>query len=278
MLQATQRTAVFAWYNLTGSIATALGSLVGGWMAFTLRASGQTPLDSYRLVIAVYGALGIILAILFMRLSRFAEVDPAQVAPTKLGIHKSRKVVLKLSALFALDSFGGGFVLQSIVAYWFFLRFGASEDMIGAIFFGANLLAGFSALVAARLAAKIGLVNTMVFTHLPSNVLLMLVPFMPNVWLAITVLLMRFAISQMDVPARQSYVMHVVDPDERSAAAGVTGVARTLGASISPALAVPLMAGAAFIGAPFIIGGALKTIYDLVLYAQFRAHMRDGAV
>jgi MFS family permease len=106
----------------------------------------------------------------------------------------------------------------------------------------------------------------------------MLVPFMPNVWLAITVLLMRFAISQMDVPARQSYVMHVVDPDERSAAAGVTGVARTLGASISPALAVPLMAGAAFIGAPFIIGGALKTIYDLVLYAQFRAHMRDGAV
>jgi MFS family permease len=170
MLQATQRTAVFAWYNLTGSIATALGSLVGGWMAFTLRASGQTPLDSYRLVIAVYGALGIILAILFMRLSRFAEVDPAQVAPTKLGIHKSRKVVLKLSALFALDSFGGGFVLQSIVAYWFFLRFGASEDMIGAIFFGANLLAGFSALVAARLAAKIGLVNTMVFTHLPSNV------------------------------------------------------------------------------------------------------------
>ena len=278
MLDRSQRTTVFAWYNLAGSVATALGALVGGAVASLLIIRGYSLAQSYQAVIGIYGALGFVLAILFMRLSKGAEIEREKVSGSKLGIHKSRGVVIRLSGLFALDAFAGGLVLQSIMAYWFSLRFGISPLLIGSIFFWANLLAGFSALVAAWLAARIGLVNTMVFTHLPSNVLLMLVPIMPNVWLAMAVLLMRFAISQMDVPARQSYVMHVVDPDERSAAAGVTGVARTLGSSISPAVSVPLMGSAALLGLPFMIAGGLKIVYDLLLYVGFRTHMREGAV
>ena len=150
------------------------------------------------------------------------------------GLDRSRAVVMKLSALFALDAFGGGFVVQAFAAYWFYLRFGVDAAALGAIFFWANIFAGLSALLASRLAARIGLIRTMVFTHLPSNILLILVPLMPTLPLAVAVLLARFSISQMDVPARQSYVMAVVTPDERAAAGGITGVARTIGAAISP--------------------------------------------
>ena len=142
--------------------------------------------------------------------------------------------MLKLSVLFSIDAFGGGFIPQSLMAYWFHIQFGADPGQLGLIFFAANLLAAVSSLSAARIAARIGLINTMVFTHIPSNVLLILVPLMPTLPLAVAVLLVRFSLSQMDVPTRQSYVMAVVDPDERSAAAGVTGVARTTGAAISP--------------------------------------------
>ena len=159
------------------------------------------------------------------------------------GLEHSRRVVFKLSGLFALDSFGGGFVIQSFAAYWFYLRFGVSPETLGVVFFAANVLAGLSALLASRLAARFGLLNTMVATHLPSNVLLILVPLMPNLPLAVALLLVRFSISQMDVPTRQSYVMAVVTPEERSAAAGITGVARTLGASISPLFAGLLLHG-----------------------------------
>jgi MFS family permease len=184
-------------------------------------------------------------------------------------------VVLKLSALFALDAFGGGFVLQSVMAYWFHVRFGADPAVLGGIFFGANILAGFSALGAAAIARRIGLVNTMVFTHAPSNVLLMLIPFMPSLWLAITVLLLRFAISQMDVPTRQTYTVAVVSPDERSAAAGMTGVARTTGAALSPALAGLFLGSPALAGAPFVLAGVLKLVYDGLLYRLFRAVVPD---
>src|SRR5438132_5747724 len=153
------------------------------------------------------------------------------------GIARSRGIVLKLSSLFALDSFGGGFVVQSFAAYWFYLRFGVEPGTLGAIFFWANLFAGISALLASRLAVRIGLVRTMVVTHLPSNILLILVPLMPTLSLAILVLLLRFSISQMDVPTRQSYTMAVVRPAERSAAGGITGGARTAGAAISPIFA-----------------------------------------
>jgi predicted MFS family arabinose efflux permease len=160
--------------------------------------------------------------------------------------------------------------VQSLLAFWFHERFGLDEATLGAIFFGANILAAISALAAARIAKRIGLINTMVFTHLPSNVLLMLVPLMPTVELAIVVLLLRFSISQMDVPTRQSYTMAVVDPDERSAAAGVTGIARTTGAALSPLIAAPLFAIPGLASVPFFLAGGLKIVYDLALWRAFR--------
>jgi MFS family permease len=269
-----QRTRVFAWYNLAGSFATALGALCAGLLAQWLQNSGWLPVDAYRTVIVLYAGIGGVLFVLFLLVSSAIEVQPlaaAATGPRVLGLHKSRGVVLQLSALFALDAFAGGFIVQSIMAYWFHVHFGADVELIGAIFFGANLLAGISALLAARIAARFGLINTMVFTHIPSNILLMLVPFMPTLPLAIAVLLLRFSISQMDVPTRQSYTMAVVAPDERSAASGVTSIARSLGAAASPALSGLLLASTLTFSAPFIISGGLKIVYDLLLYRKFRS-------
>ena len=179
--------------------------------------------------------------------------------------------MVKLSALFALDSFGGGFVVQSFAAYWFYLRFGVDPGTLGVIFFWANIFAGISALVASRLASRFGLIETMVATHLPSNVLLILVPLMPTLPLAVLVLLLRFSISQMDVPTRQSYMMAVVNPEERSAAAGIAGVARTIGAAISPLFVGFMFSRPALINLPFAIAGTLKIAYDLLLYRAFVA-------
>jgi predicted MFS family arabinose efflux permease len=181
-------------------------------------------------------------------------------------------VVADLSALFALDAFGGGFVVLSLVAWWFHLRWQVDPAALGAILFGANALAGLSGLVAARLAARFGLVATMVGTHLPSNVMLILVPLMPSAQLAAALLLVRFAISQMDVPTRQSYTMAVVDPDERSAAAGWTGMARSAGAAAAPVLATPLVTAPVLLGGlPFVIAGGLKIVYDIALWLRFRS-------
>ena len=189
---------------------------------------------------------------------------------TLLGLRRSRNIVLKLSGLFALDAFAGGFVIQSLAAYWFYLRFSADPKTLGNIFFWANVFAGISALLASRLASHIGLVRTMVVTHLPSNLLLILVPLMPTLRLAVLVLLLRFSISQMDVPTRQSYIMAVVEPSERSAAGGFTGVARTTGATISPMLAGFLFARPTLINFPFYIAGTLKIVYDLLLFVSFQ--------
>ncbi len=271
-----QRTRVFAWYNLVGSFATATGALVSGALAQILQANGYAPLDSYRVVVIGYAAIGVALVILFARLSPRVEtlhatsLLHAASLPRVLGLHRSRNVVLKLSALFALDAFAGGFIVQSLIAYWFQLRFGVPPAVLGSIFFGANILAGISALSAARIAARFGLINTMVFTHIPSNLLLMLVPLMPNLPLAIVVLLARVSISHMDVPTRQSYTMAVVEPDERSAASGVTSIARSIGAAWSPALTGALLQ-TPFISAPFFLAGGLKIGYDLLLYRSFRA-------
>jgi MFS family permease len=270
------RTEAFAWYTLAGSLATALGALCAGFVTQALQHTSLTPVASYRSVVLLYAALGLLLAFLFARLSALVEVDASSSGSFSkaaignlIGITHSRKVVLKLSSLFALDSFAGGFVVQSFAAYWFYLRFGVEPAMLGAIFFWANVFAGISALVASRLAARIGLVRTMVFTHLPSNILLILVPLMPNLSLAVLVLLLRFSISQMDVPARQSYIMAVVPPEERSAAGGFTGVARTTGAAISPLFAGFLFARPSLISVPFFLAGALKIVYDLLLYRGF---------
>lgn len=273
-----RRTQIFAWYNLVGSFATALGSLAGGALAQTAQGFGVSPLGSYRMIVLSYAAMGLILGLLFTRLSPAVEISPQARPPGSpqpvkglFGLHRSRGVVFKLSALFSIDAFAGGFVLQSIVAYWFHLRFNVQPALLGGIFFGANILAGLSALSAAWVASKIGLVRTMVFTHIPSNIFLILVPLMPNLPLAIAMLLLRFSISQMDVPTRQSYTMAVVNPDERSAAAGITGIARTTGASLAPVFTGPLLAHAALLSVPFFLSGGLKIVYDLLLYRSFRA-------
>jgi MFS family permease len=268
------RTEVFAWYTLTGSFATALGALACGTLSQSLQKTVLSQVNGYRAVVVLYGVLGIVLALLFTRVSRNAEVSPSGPSPAGglgrlFGLHKSRRVVAKLSGLFAVDAFAGGFVVQSFAAYWFYLRFGVKPAALGAIFFWANILSGISALLASRLAARVGLIRTMVLTHLPSNILLLLVPLMPNVKLAVLLLLARFSISQMDVPTRQSYTIAVVSPEERSAAAGITGVARTTGAAISPLFVGFLFARPALINVPFYIAGALKIVYDLLLYREF---------
>jgi MFS family permease len=275
-----ERTHVFAWYNLVGSFATAFGALCGGGLAQLLQNGGVSPVNSYRAIVIGYGVMGLVLLVIFTRLSAKVETPNLTLpsSPTArtgegtfLGLRKSRRVVFKLSALFSLDAFAGGFVLTSFVAYWLNVRFGAEPGALGAIFFAANILAGLSALSAARIAKRFGLINTMVFTHIPSNILLMLVPLMPTLPLAVIVLLLRFSISQMDVPTRQSYTMAVVDPDERSAAAGVTGVARTTGAAISPSITGALLSYPALLNVPFYLAGGLKIIYDVLLYRSFRS-------
>jgi MFS family permease len=267
-----RRTSVFAWYNLVGSVAAAIGALAAGVGVQVLRGAGIADVDAERAVVLTYGAVGLVLAVVFAGLTGRIEVPTAERATvaSRLGLHRSRGTVFRLSGLFALDAFAGGFVMDSIVAFWLVVRFDLEPGIVGAVFFGANLLAAVSALAAARIARRIGLIRTMVYTHLPSNVLLILVPFMPVAWAAILMLLARASISQMDVPTRQSYTMAVVDPDERSAAAGVTGIARTTGQAAAPLLAAPLVASATA-GLTFVIAGSLKIVYDLLLWALFRA-------
>jgi MFS family permease len=284
IIPAERRTHVFAWYNLTGSFATATGALAGGVLAQSLQSSGLSALASYRVIVLVYACIGAVLAVMFLRLSASAEAPVLRILKVKpasthsrghriwdaLGLPHSGPTVLKLSALFSIDAFAGGFILQSIVAYWFHIRYGVQPAVLGAIFFGGNVLAGISALSASWLARRIGLINTMVFTHIPSNIVLILVPLMPNLKLSIAMLLLRFSISQMDVPTRQSYTMAVVDPGERSAAGGVTAVARSAGSSIAPAIAGRLLSASMF-NAPFFICGGLKIVYDVLLYRNFRS-------
>jgi MFS family permease len=276
IVPASVRTEVFAWYTLAGSLATALGALFGGALTQALQHTTMTHVQSYRAVVFLYAALGVALAFLFLRLSTSVEVSPVANGPVRsssvahiFGIARSRNIVLKLSGLFALDSFAGGFAVQSFAAYWFYLRFGVEPAALGAIFFWANVFAGISALFASRLASRIGLIRTMVVTHLPSNILLILVPLMPNLSSAVAVLLLRFSISQMDVPTRQSYTMAVVPSEERSAAGGFTAVARTTGAAISPLFVGFMFARTSWINVPFFLAGALKILYDLLLYKEF---------
>ncbi len=272
------RTEVFAWYALAGSVATAMGALFAGTITRALERTTMMPVAMYRVVVVLYAVMGGVLAVFYIRLSPAAEVlssQEASASPTTMksffGVSRSHRVVTKLSSLFALDAFAGGFVVQSFAAYWFYLRFGVEPATLGVIFFWANIFAGISALLAAGLAARWGLINTMVFTHLPSNILLILVPLMPTLWLAVLVLLVRFSISQMDVPTRQSYIMAVVSKEERSAAAGITGVARTTGAAISPTLVGLMFGRPSWINLPFFIAGTLKILYDLLLYKEFAA-------
>jgi MFS family permease len=267
---ASHRTRVFSAYNLVGALAGALGSLAAGLPALL----GLPALDGYRALLWGYAAAALVLLGLFRMLGPHVEAPVERAGPGAgwLGVPRSRGIVVRLAALFALDSFAGGFVVQGLVAYWFHLRYGVDTTALAGIFFGTNLLAAFSFLLAAPIARRIGLLNTMVFTHLPSNVLLLLVPVMPSLGLAVAVLLTRHLLSQLDVPTRQSYTMAVVDPGERAAAAGLTAVARNAAAAVAPAFTGLTLAAPA-LGVPFLVGGGLKIVYDLWILALFR-HIR----
>lgn len=270
-----QRTQVFAWYSLFGSVMTAFGSLLGGIISQALQNGGMSALNSYRVIIIIYALLGVVIGVLALRLSPAVEIEAPpkdDSLPRRFGLHRSRNVVFGLSALFIMDAFAGGLVVQSLVVLWFHQRWGVDPALLGAIYFGANVFAGLSALAAARVAARYGLLNTMVYTHVPSNILLILVPLMPNLPLAILMLLARFSISQMDVPTRQSYVVAVVDPDERSAANSVTNIARTVGAALAPTVTGRMLAAGGFwLSVPFILAGGLKLVYDFLILRSFQA-------
>jgi MFS family permease len=260
------RTTLFSAYNLIGSLAGALGAL-----AVALPSLVTIPqMTGYRLLVWSYPICAVVMVVLFGLLSPAIDARNQMGSPTRMiGVRRSRSIVAKLAGLFALDAFAGGFIVQSIVAYWFYLRYRTDLNALGGIFFGTNLLAAASFLAAPAIARRFGLLNTMVFTHLPSNILLLLIPLMPNLELAVVMLLFRNLLSQLDVPTRQSYTMAVVDPDERAASAGILSVARNGGAALAPlftgaVLAIPSL------GLPFLLAGGLKIIYDLWIFAVFR--------
>jgi MFS family permease len=274
-VEAPRRTALFARYNLAGALASACGALFAATPELAERWIGADALAVMRGMFVLYSLLALVNLAAYRRLSPSAEArsgrSDAAVRPGWFGtpLHRSRGIVLQLSGLFALDAFAGGFIVQSILALWLFERHGLSLDQAAVIFFAAGIFTAFSFLAAARVASRVGLINTMVFTHLPSNLLLILVALMPNAWLAVVMLLARQSLSQMDVPTRQSYTMAVVDPDERAAAASVTGVARSVSSAGSPVLAGALLNVTAF-GWPLVIAGSLKVTYDLLLLLRFR--------
>jgi predicted MFS family arabinose efflux permease len=264
--QDQRRTTVFSAYNLIGSLLGAMGALAVG-----LPSLFSIPeITGYRFLVWGYVICAVVMMVVFGFLSPAIEGKPKTDSQKRaIGVQRSRKVVAKLAGLFALDAFAGGFIVQSIVAYWFYLRYETDLNTLGGIFFGTNLLAAFSFLAAPAIARRFGLLNTMVFTHLPSNVLLLLVPLMPNLELAVVMLLIRNLLSQLDVPTRQSYTMAVVDPDERTASAGILSVARNAGAAIAPLFTGPILTVPS-LGFPFLLAGGLKIIYDLWIFAVFR--------
>jgi MFS family permease len=263
------RAALYARSNVAASLAAALGALTSAFPDPLARVTGLAPAEAMRPAFLVYGAAALGAALLYRRIDpRVGEVVAE--AP-RVPLARSRAVVLRLSALFTLDSFGGGFVVQSILALWLFQRFAFSLAEAATFFFAAALLSGVSQLASPLLARRIGLVPTMVYTHLPANALLVLAAFMPSAPLAIALLLLRMALSSMDVPARQAFVMSAVPPEERAAAASLTNVPRSLGAGLAPLLAGALLARSAF-GWPLVFAGALKIVYDLLMLRGFRRH------
>ncbi|HXX07116.1 MAG TPA: MFS transporter [Pseudolabrys sp.] len=261
-----ERTRTFARYSLIGALSMATGSLAAALPDFMISLIDQV--SAFKIMFYIYALLGLVCAALYYRLPHVRMDEARPSAP--LG--PSRGVVYKLAALFSLDAFAGGFVVQSLLALWLFKRFDMSLSEASVFFFWTSTLSAFSYPVAAWLAKRIGLINTMVFTHIPSSIFLIAAAFSPNLILTLALLLVRAALSQMDVPTRTSYVMAVVTPAERTAAASVTAVPRSLASSISPALAGPLLA-MPFSGLPLVVCGVLKIVYDLVLLFSFQ-HMK----
>jgi len=276
-----RRNAAFGWYNTVGALTGALGALFAGAPVVLEDLLGWPQATALRVMFVLYAAIGLAVLLIFAGLSVRVEAPSDQAGADGIvvrattrrgGLGRSRAHVLRLAVLFGLDSLAGGFVVQSLIAFWFHLRWGAGPELLGPIFLGVGLLQAVSFLIAARIADRIGLINTMVFTHLPSNVLLMLIPAAPTLPLAVALLLARHALSQMDVPTRQSYVMAVVDPEERNRAAAITNVVRNAAQAVTPIISGYAMQVVA-LGLPFVVGGALKSVYDIILYVQFR-HIR----
>ena len=270
-LEPKERTRVFGRYNAIAAVVGSLGALAAGGPSLLRDELGWVPDDErFFLVFVPVGLLGALVA------SSLSENVESDVRPSgfSLPLRRSRSNVAKLSGLFAIDAFAGGFIVQSFIAYWFRAEHGVSTETLGAIFFGVGLLQAGSFMVATRLAERIGLLNTMVFTHLPSNLLLAAIPLAPSLGVAIGLLFARFALSQMDVPTRQAYIAALVDPSERTAAAAYTNTARYAVRPLGPVLA-GLSQQMAF-GLPFFIGGGVKAAYDLVLWQWFRHVPVDG--
>ena len=262
-----ERTAVFARYSIAGSIAAAVGSLAAGLPTLLEAGWGWSTYAALQAMFVLYAVTAIGIAAVYAGLPR-APTDVARVAPAPLT--RSRRRVFGLAALFSVDAFAGGLVVQSLVALWLFQRHGLSAAAAGTIFFWTGLLSAVSFLIAVRLAKRIGLVNTMVFTHIPANICLILVPFAGSLAVVMALLMVRALLSQMDVPTRSSYVMAIVLPEERPAAASITTVPRSLASAASPFIA-GWMLGLSPFGWPLVAAGALKIAYDLALLATFRA-------
>ncbi len=260
-----RRNIAFARYSLTAGLFNAAGGLAAGL--------ASSPNGS-RVFFLLYAAIGLITAGLPLFLTQSVESELHEPAFGALRRPEVRRVLAGLSALFALDSFAGGFVTNAVISYWLHVRFGAGPALLGPIFAGVALLQAVSYEVSGRLSGRFGLINTMVFTHLPSNVLLLLVAFSPSLGWAVGFLFARFLLSQMDVPARQAYVVSIVPPADRAAAVALTGAARGVAQAFGPPIA-GIAIGAAAFGLPFYAGGGLKIIYDVALYAAFRSRRAD---
>jgi MFS family permease len=275
-----KRNTLYAIYNMVGTFAMSAGVLLSGFPGLLEYRYGFSQIESIRPLFLFYSIIGLGVLGIYFLISNKVEIGRNNnnnnttnnlSKPLKQALSpKSKRIVGKLSGLFAIDSFAGGFIIQSIVSFWFYTKFGVDLTTLSYIFSVAGVLTAFSFLVAAKIADKIGLINTMVFTHIPSNILIILVAFAPTLPLAIALYLARMALSQMDVPTRQSYIVAVVMEDERTAAAGITNISRNVAQAISPSLAGYILQSLSFLYAPFIVGGMLKIAYDIALYFNFK--------
>lgn len=264
-----KRTAIYGIYNMVGTFAMSAGVLLSGLPQILSQQLGFDKIGSIKILFLAYAACGLVALGIYLILSFKVEPNKKHESASLRNISTgSKKIITKLSSLFAVDSFAGGFVLQSIVSLWFYTKFGADLATLSYIFTGAGVLTAISYLLASRLSSRIGLVNTMVWTHIPSNVFLILVAFAPTFPLAIGLYLARMGISQMDVPTRQSYLMAVVKENERVSAAGITNTSRNIAQAVSPSITGVILGHLLF--APFVIGGVLKIVYDLGLFISFR--------
>jgi MFS family permease len=269
-----KRNTVYALYNMVGTFAMSAGVLLSGLPQILAQQYGLNQIQSIRPLFLLYSIIGLAVLGIYYLISNKVEVQTNSMRHKPLRetlSPQSKQIVGKLSSLFALDSFAGGFVIQSIVSLWFFTKFGVDLTTLSYIFSIAGVLTAFSYLAAAKIADRIGLINTMVFTHIPSNILIILVAFAPTFPLAVALYLARMALSQMDVPTRQSYLVAVVKENERTAAAGITNISRNITQSISPSIAGYILQSLSILSAPFVLGGALKIVYDVALYFNFKS-------